>query len=93
MGVRREPIKEVAHVFVQHAVIREQVRKLFELRRRRKLSVDEQVARFDERGLLGQLFDRVSTVEQDAFFAADEGDLLRMSMARSAYVPSTIGIS
>ncbi len=40
----------------------------------RELTVDEQVGDLEERGLLGQLVDRVAAVEQDALAAVDVGD-------------------
>ena len=39
-----------------------------------ELSVVEQVGDFEVRGVLGQLFDRVAAIAQDALVAVDEGD-------------------
>src|SRR6185437_8518054 len=41
---------------------------------RRQLTVDQQVGRLDEGGLLGELLDRVAAVAQDARVTVDVGD-------------------
>ncbi len=48
-----------------------------QLRGRRQLAVDQQVADLGEGGLLGELLDRVAAVAQDALLAVDEGDRAR----------------
>ena len=40
----------------------------------RQVAIEQQIGRLDEGALLGQLFDRVSPISQDALAAVDEGD-------------------
>src|SRR6185369_17263509 len=47
------------------------------LRLRRQLAVNQEVARLDEVALLGEVFDRVAAVAQDALFAIEVRDRTR----------------
>ena len=75
MRARRETVKEVTHVLVKHAVVGQGPRKARQLGPGWEIAVDQQVRRFDERGVLRELLDRVAAVQEDSFLAVDEGDL------------------
>ena len=75
MGVVVEALHEpLAHVLVDVGVVRDVVGPRRELRLRWQLAVEQQVRDFEERRLLGQLFDRVAAVAQDAGVAVELGD-------------------
>ncbi|MNS90676.1 hypothetical protein D3C72_1247370 [compost metagenome] len=74
MRVAAEATEEELHLFVHHRVLGDGVDELGFLRRVRQFAVQQQVARFHEVGVDGQLFDRVTTVQQLALVAVDVGD-------------------
>ena len=55
-------------------VVRDLVDPAVQLGGRRKVPVEEQVRRLEERALLGELLDRVAAVLQDSLVAVDERD-------------------
>src|SRR5690554_5257068 len=75
-GVRitAEAVEEVAHLVVQHGVVFDGVVELLVLFSARQFTVQEQVADLEEVGMLGQLVDWVTPVQQDAFGTIDIGD-------------------
>ncbi|CAB4757798.1 unannotated protein [freshwater metagenome] len=74
MGVAGEAVEEPAQILVQHRVLAYTRLEVVELGLRWQLTVDEQVRGLEERGLLGQLFDRIAAVAQDARVTVDIGD-------------------
>ncbi len=74
MGVVLKPLHELLDVLVQHRVQRDLAHPRRELRARRQLAEQNQVGRFEERAVVGQLLDGVAPVEQDALVAVDVGD-------------------
>jgi len=64
VGIVLEPFHELLDVLMQHGVGRNVVRPLVELTRSGQLAVDDEVGRFQESGLLGELLDRVATIPQ-----------------------------
>ena len=75
MGIAPEALKEPRHLLVHHRVMGDGVLEFAALRGVRQLAVVEQIAGLDEVAVLGQLFDRIAAIEQDAFVAVDVGDL------------------
>ena len=73
--IAAEAFEEAVELRVQHGVPRDRVGELGILIRLGQLAVQEQVADFQEARLLGELLDRVATVEQDAGVTIDVGDL------------------
>ena len=73
MGVVVEALKEaLAHVLVDEGVVRDLVDPLVELGLVRQLAVQQQVGDFEVGRLLGELFDRIAAIAEDAFVAVDE---------------------
>ena len=75
MRVAAEALEEPAHLLVHHGVARDAIVEIGLLRRRRQFAVEQQVAGLQEVAVLGQLFDRIAAIEQDALVAVDIGDL------------------
>ena len=75
MGVAAEALKEPAHLLVDHRVMDHAVVEILLLRGGRQFAVKQQVAGLEEVAVLGQIFDRIAAIEQDAFVAVDIGDL------------------
>ena len=73
--VAAEALVEPGHLLVHHGVVGDVLVEFLALRGGRQLAVIEQVAGFQEVAVLGQLLDRVATVEQHALVAVDVGDL------------------
>ena len=69
-----EAVQEGAECLVHHRVVGDFVLELVELRGVRQLAVHQQVADFQEIGVLGQLLDRIAAIHQDAGVAVDVGD-------------------
>ena len=69
-----EPLHELLDVLVQHRVERDLAGPGLLLRGRRQLAEQDQIRRFEEVAVLGQLFDRIAAIEEDAFVAVDVGD-------------------
>ncbi len=74
MGVARKAVEEPLEVLVQQGVPLDLVGELGQLLLIRQLTVDQQIADFDEGRLLGKLLNRVAAVAQDARVAVDVGD-------------------
>ena len=75
MGVVVEALHEGVELLVHHRVIRDVAIEVVELGLGREVTVEQQVGHFEKRGLLGQLFDRVPAVAQNALAAIDERDV------------------
>ena len=75
VGVAREAAEGDAQAFVDLRVVQDAGLEVRQLGGRGQFAVDQQVGRLDEVGLLGELFDAVAAVAQDALLAVDEGDL------------------
>src|ERR1051325_5431980 len=74
MAGRRVAVEEVLHVLVNERVTRQRGRERGALRLGRQLAVDQQVAGLDEVALLGELFDRIAAVAQDALLTVEVRD-------------------
>ena len=48
----------------------------------RQFAVQQQIADFQEVGMLGQLVDRIAAIEQNALVAVDEGDVALAARGR-----------
>jgi hypothetical protein len=77
MGILRQRTEEGLEVLVDHGVARDGPLEDLILARARQLAVAEQVRDFEEVAVLGQLFDRVAAIAQDALVAIDERDCAR----------------
>ena len=75
MGMRGEALEMVLHRLIEQLVFREQIRKLAQLGAGWQPSHHQQMCHLDKRRLFRQLFNRDSTVAEDAFFAINERDL------------------
>ena len=75
VSVAREPVEQPAQVLVQHGVPLDPANEVVQLGLGGQLAVDQQVGHLEVGGTLGQLFDRVAAVTQDADVAVDVGDL------------------
>jgi len=64
----------LAHVLVDHRVVRDVKGPLLELRVGRQFAVQQQVGDFEEGRLLRKLFDRITAIAQDARVAVEVGD-------------------
>jgi hypothetical protein len=74
VGVRGVALEELLHVLVDQRVTRDLAGEVGPLLLVRELPVDQQVGDLEERGALGQLFDRVAAVLEDPLVTVDEGD-------------------
>ena len=74
VGIVVEAVHELLHVLVGHGVAHDFALPVFQLFRRGQLAVQQQVGDFQEAALLGQLFDRVAAIAQDALVAVQIGD-------------------
>ena len=74
MGVARKALEQVLHARVNGRVLCEQLGEPLALRRERQLPVDDEVGCLDEGGMLGELFDGIAAVAEDAGLTVDEGD-------------------
>src|SRR5215510_3409462 len=75
MRVAPEALVEPAHLLVHHGVAGDTIVEVGLLRGGRQLAVEQEIAGLEEIAVLGQLLDRKSAIEQDAFVAVDIGDL------------------
>ena len=75
MGVAPESAVEEAELLVDHRVVDDAPAELRHLRGPRKVAIEQEVADLEEVAALGQLFDGIATIEQDALVAVDEGNL------------------
>ena len=75
MGVAREAAERDAQALVDLGVVEDAGLEGGQLGGRGELAVDEKVCRLDEIGLLGEFFDAVAAIAEDALLAVDEGDL------------------
>jgi hypothetical protein len=73
--VPAEAGEEARHLLMDHRVMRDPVVEIVFLGLGRQFTVQKKVADFEEIALLGELVDRIATVQQDAFVAVDIGDL------------------
>ena len=71
--IAAETAVEVAHLLVDHRVICDRVLEILEGCRVGQLTVQQQVANFQEAAFLGKLLDGVAAMAQDADFAVDIG--------------------
>eukprot|EP00963_Diacronema_lutheri_P010438 scaffold1052_cov339-Pavlova_lutheri.AAC.54 len=69
MRVRFEALVEADEMFMYHCFVRHLLLKLHGFFDGGELTVLQQVRHFCEAALFGELFDRISTIEQDTFFA------------------------
>ncbi len=74
MGVAPEAVEEIDDLFMHHGVHGDVVGKGFELLRRRQLAVHDEVADLQKPAILGELFDGITPIQQDALVAVDVGD-------------------
>jgi len=72
--VAAEAAEEELHLLVDHGVLGHGFNEFGLLHGVRQVAVQQQVARFHEVGVDGQLFDRVTAVQQLALVAIDVGD-------------------
>ncbi len=75
MSITPEALEEPAHLLVHHRVTGHPIVEVGFLRRGRQLAVEQEIAGLQKVAVLGQLIDRIATVEQDAFVTVDVGDL------------------
>ena len=75
MRVAAEARLEPGHLLMHHRMVCDQFLKFFILFFCWKLSVEQEMARFDKAPLLGELLDRIAAIKQHALVAVDEGDL------------------
>jgi hypothetical protein len=74
MGIATEPAEKLVELLVDHGVVADGVHEIGFLRLAGQLAVEQQVAELQIVGLLGQLLDGVSPVQQDALVAVDVRD-------------------
>ena len=74
MRVVMEAVDELLDVLVHERVVRNLVRPRLRLAGARQVAVQEQVRDLEERAVLGEFFDRVSAVPQNALLTVDERD-------------------
>ena len=72
--IAAETVEKTVHLFMQHGVLGNGCFKLFEFFGIRQFAVQQQIASFNKAAFIGQLFNRIPTVQQCAFFAIDKGD-------------------
>jgi hypothetical protein len=75
MRVVLEAFHQLLDVLVQHRVEGDFLRPVRQLRLGRQFAEDDEIGGLEERGPLGELLDRITTVFQDALVAVDVGDL------------------
>ncbi len=75
VGLLRKGIEELPHVLVQQGVDGDLMVEVVEFGLGRQLAEDQQVGDLDERGVLGQLLDRVAPIAQDAGLAVQVCDI------------------
>src|SRR5690606_20233674 len=66
VGVVREALEEIAHALPYRGVIAAVFFEFGELALGGQFTVNDQVGCFEERGVLGELFNRVAAITQDA---------------------------
>jgi hypothetical protein len=81
MGVAAEALEEPAHLLVNHGVAGHVIVEILLLRSGRQLAIEQEIAGLQEIAVLGELLDRVATIEQDPVLAIDIGDL-RLAASR-----------
>ena len=75
MRVAPEPVDELVQLLVHHRVMGDGVHEFVLLPGGRQFAVEQEVADLHEVAVRGQLFDRVTAMQQDAGLAVDESDL------------------
>ena len=81
MGIVAETFHEFLGGLVQHGVVRDVVDPVFQLFLSGQLAEQQQVRNFQKGAVLGEYFDGIAAIAQDALVAIDEGD------ARSCTTP------
>ena len=71
---RRKPRRKKLHLLVDHRVVGHELGEVGLLLRVRQLTVQQQVAGFEEVAVGRELLDRVAAVQQFALVAVDVGD-------------------
>ncbi len=74
MRIAAEAAVEVQHLLVQHGVIGDGVLEVVLLLLLWQLAMQQEVAHLHKVAVLGQILDLVAAMQEDAFFAVDEGD-------------------
>jgi hypothetical protein len=75
MRIAAEAAEQEAELFVHHRVEGDGVVEFLHLLARRQLALQEQIADLEKAGMMRQLIDGVSAIEQDARVAVDIGDV------------------
>ena len=75
MGVVVKSLHERIELFMHHRVVGDIAVEPGELGLAWQFTVEQQVGHLKERGMLGQLLDRIATISQDALVTVDEGDV------------------
>ena len=75
MGIAAEALEEARQLLMHHRVARDAVVEIGSLRSGRQFAVEQEIAGFEKIALLGELFDRIAAIEQNALVAVDIGDL------------------
>ena len=74
VGVTRKSVVEQTQVFMKHRVATDGISKIRELSLSWQFTINQEIGDFDEIAILGEFFDRVTTITQNAFFAVKERD-------------------
>jgi hypothetical protein len=72
MGIHGETFENLAHILVHERMRTDFMFKFSELFFSRKLSVNEQVSYFEEGRFFGKIFNRVTSVIENAFFSVEK---------------------
>ena len=75
MRVAAEAAIELRQLLMHHGMARDRIVECLELRLGRQLAIQQQVAAFEEGGMLSQVADIVAAILQHALVAIDEGDV------------------
>ena len=75
MGIAAETGEEAVHLLVHHCVVRHAIVEIFLLGLGWQFAVKQQIAGLQKIAVLGQLLNRITPVEKNAFIAVDIGDL------------------
>src|SRR5579875_1173041 len=75
MGVPAQALEESRHLLMHHRVARDPVVEILLLRRSRQIPIEQKIASFEKVAVFGDLFNRVTAVEQYAFVAVNISDV------------------
>ncbi len=75
MRVATETTEKARHLLMHHGVMRHAIIEIRFLALGRQFAVKEQVAGLQKIAVFGELFDRISAVQQNSFVAVNVGDL------------------